>query len=428
MANQKIFCAVPWHNTHLYWDGTYGACCSEQQKPAGTQQNINTTSLVNWYHGDTMQHFRQRILGNKPLPECAGCYYEEAHGHQSRRIKENFKVAIFTEQAFDKSFEQSPWNQKFTVDTDRLPIDWHVDFGNECNLACKMCLPRASSKIALHYQQWNIPYKKDSNWINDADSWNQFLDNVQSVKGLHRIHVMGGEPTVNKKFLEFVEWLVANNLTHLSLSFVTNGTVINHKLIDNLKKFKHADIEVSVEATEDNNHYIRQGSDTNAVWKNIEYLHSLQSDSFSLVLRSVPQLLNVNNYYKYILRAFDLGLSIQSNPLLQPSYLAISVLPLAIRQQFKQHYLDAKQTILSGSEPTFDTISVGRDTSRLTQQLARECDTILGFLDADEPAAADQLRQELVAWLLRWDRAYSLDARTIYPEYCEFLVKHGYSI
>lgn len=428
MANQKIFCAVPWHNTHLYWDGTYGACCSEQQKPIGTQENINNTSLVKWYTSDTMKHFRQRILGDQPLPECQGCYYEESHGHQSRRIRENYKVAIFTEQAFDKSFEQSPWHEKFTIDTDKLPIDWHIDFGNECNLACKMCLPRASSKIALHFTQWGIPYKKDPNWINDTESWNQLLENVESVKGLRRIHVMGGEPTVNKKFLEFVEWLVEKKLTHLSLSFVTNGTVINHKLIENLKKFKHADIEVSVEATEDNNHYIRQGSSTDAVWKNIEYLHSLQDESFSLVLRSVPQLLNVNNYYKYILRAFDLGLSIQSIPLLQPSYLAIAVLPFALRQEFKQHYIDARQTILSNSTDSFNTLSVGRDTSRLAQQLARECDTVLGFLDAAEPDNVSTLRKELVEWLLRWDQTYNLDARLVYPEYCNFLVANGYQI
>lgn len=428
MANQKIFCAVPWHNTHLYWDGTYGACCSEQQKPIGTQENINNTSLVKWYASDTMKHFRQRILGDQPLPECNGCYYEESHGHQSRRIKENFKVAIFTEQAFDKSFEQSPWHKKFTIDTDKLPIDWHIDFGNECNLACKMCLPRASSKIALHYAQWNIAYQQDPNWINNPAAWQQLLDNVQSVKGLHRIHVMGGEPAVNKKFLEFVEWLVEKNLTHLSLSFVTNGTIINNRLLDNLKKFRHVDIEVSVEATEDNNHYIRQGSNTDAVWKNIKYLHSLQTDSFSLVLRSVPQLLNVNNYYKYILRAHELGISIQSNPLLQPSYLSIAVLPYQIRQELKQHYIELKRKLEQETENSFNTLSLGRDTSRLGQQLIGECDTILGFLDAAEPNNVDQLRKELIEWLLRWDRTYNLDARTIYPEYHDFLVANGYQI
>jgi sulfatase maturation enzyme AslB (radical SAM superfamily) len=428
MANQKIFCAVPWHNTHLYWDGTYGACCYESQKPAGQQQNINNTSLVQWYSGDTMQHFRQRILGDDPLPECTGCYYEESHDHQSRRIKENFKVAIFTEQAFAKSFEQSSWNKKFTADTDKLPIDWHIDFGNECNLACKMCWPAASSKIASHFSKWNIPYKKDTNWINDTESWNQLLKNVESVPNLHRIHVMGGEPAINKKFLQFVEWLVEQNLTHLTLSFVTNGTIINQRLIDNLKKFRKVDIEVSVESVEDNNHYIRQGSSTQAVWKNIEYLHTLQNESFSLVLRSVPQLLNVNNYHKYILRAFDLGISVQSIPLSNPSYLAISVLPYNLRQTFRQNYIDVRQKIFNSFDNKFSTLSVGRDTSRLPQQLIRECDTIIEFLDAAEPNNVSELREELIKWLIQWDQEYKLDARSIYPEYLDFLVTNGYKI
>jgi sulfatase maturation enzyme AslB (radical SAM superfamily) len=291
-----------------------------------------------------------------------------------------------------------------------------------------MCWPAASSKIASHFSKWNIPYKKDTNWINDTESWNQLLKNVESVPNLHRIHVMGGEPAINKKFLQFVEWLVEQNLTHLTLSFVTNGTIINQRLIDNLKKFRKVDIEVSVESVEDNNHYIRQGSSTQAVWKNIEYLHTLQNESFSLVLRSVPQLLNVNNYHKYILRAFDLGISVQSIPLSNPSYLAISVLPYNLRQTFRQNYIDVRQKIFNSFDNKFSTLSVGRDTSRLPQQLIRECDTIIEFLDAAEPNNVSELREELIKWLIQWDQEYKLDARSIYPEYLDFLVTNGYKI
>jgi sulfatase maturation enzyme AslB (radical SAM superfamily) len=428
MANQKIFCAVPWHNTHLYWDGTYGVCCSEAKKAEGTKYNIQNTSLVKWYDSDTMQNFRNRILDDKPLPECSGCYIEESHGHESRRIKENFKVGIFTEQAFDKSFQQSPWKENFSSATDRLPIDWHIDFGNECNLACKMCYPRASSKIAFHYDKWQISYSKNPNWINDDTSWQQFLKNVKSVPRLHRIHVMGGEPFVNKKFFEFVQWLIDNKLTHISLSFVTNGTILNHSLLDNLCKFSKVDIEISVESLYDNNHYIRQGSNTEEVWKNIEYIHGLQNDSLSLVLRSVPQLLSVNNYHDYIWKAHELGLSIQSIPLREPDYLAILVLPYDLRQQFKTNYENVKNQILEKSPTTYKTLTVGRDTSRLSLQLVRECNSIIKFLDDPEPVNKEQLRAELIVWLNKWDRIYKLNATKIYPEYKEFFQKYGYEI
>jgi len=427
MANQKIFCAVPWHNTHLYWDGTYGVCCSESQKAQGTKYNIQNTNLITWYNSNTMQNFRERILGNEPLPECIGCYHEELYGHQSRRIKENYKVAIFTEHAFEKSFDQSPWKKNFKSDSDKLPIDWHIDFGNECNLACKMCGPDASSKIASHYTKWKIPFQHKANWTNDNQCYQQFLENVQSVSKLHRIHVMGGEPTINKRFIEFIDWLVKNKLTHLSLSFVTNATVINHDLLDNLQKFKRVDIEVSVESTESNNHYIRQGSDTEQVWKNIEYLNSLQNENFSLVLRSVPQLLSINTYHKLIKRAFDFNISIQSNPLRQPSYLAIDVLPYEVRQKFRQNFVTLKEFIQQNSSVDFNTLSVGRDTSRLSLQLIRECDTMINFIDNQAQTDTNKLR-ELVAWMTRWDTVHNLNALEIYPEYQELFLQHGYTI
>ncbi|CAB4133441.1 Radical_SAM domain containing protein [uncultured Caudovirales phage] len=428
MPNQKIFCTVPWIGTHLYWDGTYGACCAEYKKLEGTEYNIKNTSLVQWHDSDTMRNFRSRIMGDSPLPECAGCYYEEEHGHESRRIKENFKVAIFTEQAFDKSYQQSPWKNHFTKETDQLPIDWHLDFGNECNLACKMCSPNASSKIAHYYSEWGIKYNKQPNWTSDEQSWNQLINNIQSTKGIHRIHIMGGEPVINKKFVQFVDWLIENNHTNISLSFVSNATVYDQELIDKLKKFSSADIEVSLESIHKNNHYIRQGSNTDLVLSNIINMVNQQTNKLKIVLRTVPQLLNINNYHELILFAFDQRLSIQSIPVTNPPYLMATVLPYDLRQQLKENYIRTKNTILDQSSSTTYTIATGRDTSRLHIQLIRECDTILNILDQPEPDNVAELRTTLISWLKRWDSQYNLDAREYYPEYKEFLENNGYYI
>ncbi len=428
MANQNVFCAVPWHNTHLYWDGSYGACCSESHKPVNNQsENIKDLSLQQWYTGDTMKNFRQRILGDQPLSECSSCYYEESFGYQSRRIRENYKVGIFTKQAFRKSFAQSKWYPIFNNDVTKLPIDWHIDFGNECNLACKMCSPLASSQIANQYVKWHIDFQKSDSWVNNNESWQQFLNNIEQTKKLHRIHVMGGEPTINKKFLQFVNWLIEKKLTDIELSFVTNGTKLDFNLIANLKKFKNVDIEISVESTENNNSYIRQGSDTNLVWQNIETYCQLRSPTLSVVLRSVPQLLSVNTYHKYILRAYNLGLSIQSIPLRQPSYMAIPIIPYAIRQQFRDNFTSLKETIKKDNITNLKTISLGRDTSRLAEQLTIECDTIVNFLDSDPSSNVEAQRLELVSWLVRWDKIYNLNAMQIYPEYATFFEEYGYS-
>ena len=426
MADQRIFCAVPWHNTHIYWDGNYGNCCNEAHAPKDAQ-NLKTSSIINWYNSNSMQDFRKRILGNEFLSECRFCYQQEQQGHESRRVKENFKTGIFTEQAFDRSFEQSPWREHFTEDTNRLPIDWHVDFGNECNLACKMCSPQSSSRIAGHYKTWGFDTPAQINWTDDDDSWRQFLTNINLVDRLHRIHIMGGEPLLSKKFKEFIEF-IADYKQSISISFVTNGTLFNDEIIDKLTKFKQIDIEVSLESVHSNNHYIRQGSDTNQVLSNIKKLLSLKNENFNIILRSVPQLLNVNNYFDYILYAFNNRISIQSIPLMQPDYLAINILPWEIRKQLIEKYTLVRQQIAESDVNNFNTITTGRDVSRLENQLVRECNTIINMLQSDSPSDVDTLRYQLIEWLNRWDNVYKLNALNYYPEYKEFLIQYGYKI
>ena len=86
MPDKKVFCIVPWTNTHLYWHGQYGACCYEAQPPMGDVYTLKSHSLSEWRNSETMKNFRQRIMGDKPLPECQFCYNEERHGQPGSLI------------------------------------------------------------------------------------------------------------------------------------------------------------------------------------------------------------------------------------------------------------------------------------------------------------------------------------------------------
>ena len=420
---------MPWHNSHLYWDGSYGACCFETIPPAGQRLTLSNSSLEDWHNSEAMQNFRQRMLGNEPLPECAWCYYEEKHGHESKRIKENFKVAIFTKEAFQKSFLQSPWYSTFQLATKnhkvKLPIDLHLNFGNECNLACKMCNSQASSKFASHMQRWQIPVKAINNWTNDNNQYQQLLKNIQSIPTINRIHIMGGEPLINKRFREFLAWLIDNNYSNLSFSFVSNGTILNEKLIEDLKFFRSVDIEISIESIEDNNHYIRQGTDTRQVLSNILTLKNHVSDSFNVILRTAPQLFSINNYHKLILFAYENRLSVQSVPVQSPNYLSIDVLPMNIKEKFISNYENLKLS-LEKNVPNIKELSTGRNVARLEQQLIHECDSMINLLKKPSPDIITNLQAELIYWIKKWDMAYSLDAKEYFPEYKLFLETCGY--
>ena len=429
MSNQKIFCNVPWTNTHIYWDGSYGMCCSERIKPSqDPTHNVKNINIVEWYTSDVMKGLRSQIKQDTQLPNCQSCYREEQYGSESRRIKENFKSAIFTEQAFEKSYQQSPWFDRFNRDIqdDEMPIDWHVDLGNECNLACKMCNPDASSKIATQYKKWKIfdgPIL--NNWMHDEPAWDRFLKDIVSIPKLNRVHFMGGEPTINKRLTEFLQFMVANARTGVSISFVTNGTRVNSELIELLKNFKTFDIELSIESIGNNNAYIRQGSNTSDIIENILYLKDKQSEQFHLVLRTAPQLLSINTYHELIRWAYDNELPIQSIPLSGPRHYQISVLPKEIRNQLLPKYYELLEFLQSkNTQPA--GIATGRMIGANALQLSREVNAMIHMLNADEPPDAEALRHVLIADMKRWDTIYGLDACEIYPEYREFFKSYGY--
>lgn len=434
MPDQKIFCNVPWTNTHIYWDGSFGMCCSEKRKPHNdsAKYNIKNYTVVEWYNNDHMKTARQLMHGKDRLVNCAGCYHEESHRYESRRIKENFKSVIFTEQAFDRSYEQSPMYESFesskeTGSTERTPIDWHIDLGNECNLACKMCNPRASSKISALFTKWHIiDSSENSNWTKDPTSWENFKTSILETPNLNRLHFMGGEPLLSKRFPELLDFLLANGRQGVSISFVSNGTIVDHNLVAKLQQFRSCDIEISLESIHKNNHYIRQGSDTNQVIKNIEWLTSQQSDTFHIVLRSVPQLLNVNNYDEYLRWAWEKQLSVQGIPLIDPAYLQIMVLPLALRQNLIPQYQRLQEEM--SSNITIQTLTTGRNVSNLAQAIHRECDAIISMLSAPEPHNVEELRTELIHWLTKWDNEFNLNALDFYPEFAEFFKSYGYKI
>jgi sulfatase maturation enzyme AslB (radical SAM superfamily) len=349
-------------------------------------------------------------------------------------MKENHKSVIFTEQAFDRSYEQNPSvnifeNSKNTGITKVTPIDWHIDLGNECNLACKMCHPLVSSKIASEYRRWNILENSEIfiNWTNDDSAWANFLEAIKQTPNLNRLHFMGGEPLMNKRLEPLLNDMIQIGMHRtLSLSFVTNGTIYRQSLVDKLLQFAECDIEVSLESFDKTNDYIRQGSKVEDTIANIEKLKLQTSTSFRLIMRSVPQLLNINSYHNYIEWCWQNRIPIVSIPLKTPLYLRTSILPKSIRNKLLENYLPLHDKLQQAVKKQFTSLAPNRDTSRIESTLLRECSSTMTQLTQETPTDVEIQRKELIMWLKRWDTLYNLDALDYYPEYKEFFLEYGY--
>ena len=419
MSNAGVFCNTPWYELHIYWDGSLGICCQEAQKLyTGTDYNIATMSIADWFNSEPVRNFRQRILKDARLGECRRCYAEEDSGGVSRRHRSNQKSVIFT-QAFDRSFEQSPGRKHFDDSgvTSTHPIDIHIDLGNYCNLACKMCNSRASSRIAAQEVKWGIQSSRQflgSDWTRDTTVWNSFKQQLLNIPKLNNIHFMGGETLLTDRFEDLVDTLIAHKRFETCLSFVTNGTVFNPELLDKLTLFRRVGIEVSVETVDEHNAYQRQGTDTAQVLHNIDrYLEVCNGTNITVSLRPAISALTIGYFGGLLTYALERGLTVKSNQVTTPRFLHVAVLPPEVQQQYTIQYRDLLSRLDSVDMDKDYNATDPNNYQLVIKQQAHMC---INMLSQPAPQDVDQLQGQLVEHCKKWDKIYYLDARQLYPE------------
>ena len=429
MSNAGVFCNTPWYEMHIYWDGSLGICCQEDHKLyTGRDYNIATMTIAEWFNSAPVRDFRQRILKDTRLSECQRCYTEEDSKGVSRRHRTNQKSVIFT-QAFQHSFEQSPGRKHFDDSgfTATQPIDIHIDLGNFCNLACKMCDARASSRIAVQEVKWGIQSSQQfvgSDWTRDTTVWNSFKQQLLNIPRLNNIHFMGGETLLTDRFEDLVDTLIQHRRFETCLSFVTNGTVFRPELIAKLAKFRRVGIEVSIETVDDHNAYQRQGTDTAQVLHNIDrYLEVCNGTNVTVSLRPAISALTIGYFGGLLMYALNQELTVKSLQVNTPRFLDAAILPIEARRQYAVQYQDILKHL--------DTVELVNDYNAsdpnnyqlVIKQQAHMC---INMLSQPEPQDVDQLRVQFVDHCKKWDKIYGFDARQLYPELVTVWDQYGY--
>lgn len=392
-------------------------------------------TIAEWFNSEPMRQARLAMFSSTPNSICSRCYYEQEVSGTSRRHNCNQKSVIFTKTNFLNSYDQSPGHNKFESsknnngDYDGMPIDLHIDLGNYCNLACKMCRPQASSTIAAQEVKWGNQDAKQyvgSDWTRDDVVWHRVLNELAGIDNLNNIHFMGGETLLTKRFEDFVDYMIDRGRTDLNFSFVTNGTSFNEKLINKLKKFKRVGIEVSIETVTEHNSYQRQGTDTPQVIKNLErYLSHCNGSNITLTARPAISALTIGNYYSLLKYCLDHKIIVKSLNVTRPIFLNPEILPAGVRNQYINNYKNLIQEYnLTNVDCAVDYNE--SDVNQLPRIILSEINQCLYLLTKDQMSNSDQHLKDMVAWCRRWDNVYGYDARTLYPELIDILDQHGY--
>lgn len=224
-----------------------------------------------------------------------------------------------------------------------------------CNLQCRSCGPKESSKWnsnkSLLKTLYNITQENQytSKVLDNRSYWQKlknFLINTD-LRNIKLIEIVGGEPFYSKNMLEFLQ--ILNNQTDLdkcTLKIVTNTTIFpSNKVQDILMKFGKIDVSLSIDGYGKLNETIRPG----VSWKQIDFVikewlkFSETHKNVNLVNGVTVSIYNVNKLQEIIDYFENINIPVTFTYLFGPEHLCIENLPLSFRKKIKIKMKDKRE-------------------------------------------------------------------------------------
>jgi MoaA/NifB/PqqE/SkfB family radical SAM enzyme len=240
-------CKAPWVSITISADGTINPCCIY----SGSKFNINTHTIDEAWSG--FEPIRDTLLSGELPTGCSACSKRKDSIGSSR--KDWFDERI----SFMPKYESNPKIELKHMD---------LNFGNVCNLKCRMC---SSSRSTSWIKDEQKLYQLDSRFGSSSENGREIVNRLdmstieecrEMFDGMERIDFKGGEPFMQESMYTTLEYLIDSGLSHkIEVSYVTNGTHRPEILKELFPYFKKIKLIISVESSNDALYrYIRGGN------------------------------------------------------------------------------------------------------------------------------------------------------------------------
>jgi sulfatase maturation enzyme AslB (radical SAM superfamily) len=267
----KNFCVMPFMHGFVTHQ-SIGPCCAYTNNP-------KLNSPQQYWNSDQLKNIKSNMIADVRDSGCNICWDKEDRGFASLRNHSNTIYEKYVDDIINgKTFDQ--------------PVVLDLRLGNLCNLKCRMCTSEWSSQIADEILsnpelEWDsVPSEKLTS-VSD-NTW-ELLDNW--IGRVERVFMTGGEPTIIKKNLEYIQKIIQTGRgKDIELIFTTNATNVNREFLRLAENFKSVHFAVSIDAVEDLATYIRFPSDWDTIKQN---LNTIGQNNFGVGINTTVQWLNM---------------------------------------------------------------------------------------------------------------------------------------
>jgi len=311
----------------IFFDSTIKPCCRFQE---GRSKTIIKKSILGYQKSNFLFDIKNKMETGWHQG-CTSCQKDESLGLASLRTYHNSKLS-----GSANSLE-------------RLDLN----LSNKCNLSCRMCDNKKSSKWECYLNENNELLKYDfSNYSNPnfikKTNIEDLFANID-ISNLHTINYLGGEPFISNNDLEdLVLFLDKKNvIKNINFSCYTNATFYPKKIIPLLLKFKSLNINFSVDGLDELTNYVRSGAKWERVNSVINTWLKLSNQKINFVIHNTLYSLNVHHYENVKNFSIQKNLPFVFINLFRPKYLSIDVLPIKYREHLIENKIIKDEKILN---------------------------------------------------------------------------------
>jgi radical SAM protein with 4Fe4S-binding SPASM domain len=334
LMDSDSFCMLPWIHLHAWPDGRAYPCCLAVAKyPVG---NFKEKTMREIWNDEPMREIRRNMLADRPCKECTDCYEQETAGFASMRNNSNKNFAQYIDSA-DQTLPDG------TYPDFRLHY-WDVRFSNICQLKCRSCGSIFSSRwYDDDVKLWGKELRPRVQFAgrHEEDVWEQMQEHIPH---LEQIYFAGGEPLIMEEHNRILKLLIEKGNTNVRLIYNTNLNELRYKkqsVLDLWKQFPNVCVAASLDDMGARAEIIRSGTNWAQVEKNIRDLKS-ECPHIDFMISPTLSMMNIWNFthfHRYMVeQGFIEAKDFNLNILQGPQDYRIDMLPLELKQQFKQDF------------------------------------------------------------------------------------------
>jgi len=300
-------------------------------------------------------HKQWIFISNNPKPYRPCCWfrsdivaesYEEYHDKLAKLdIEKNCQYCIKMEEQ-----DGGDWSPRtlFESQTDNNTFVITASIDNVCNLKCVTCNPVNSTQIAAELEpknKYELANKKRFLQVtNQSFAKVDFIKQSLLANELDniRLEFLGGEPILNPKVFELLDWLATQPKAkdRISIAITSNGAVFSNKLSSYLDKFKRLGVQFSIDGTGKRFEHLRFNSVEDNMNSNIDNYYSMGLPiSFNFTI-SWMNMLNFADTYNWMQTKYSKLNTMLITKLEQPNGYCVEILPKKLRHDIFESELN----------------------------------------------------------------------------------------